>query len=89
MTDFLSEKLGIYHIGSFLQVHLKEEKSDIWFLIATIAVRPLSAEPVIPISLFGRLTGTFNLRVCAQNLAGRGACADLLVVLCGRFDLSD
>ena len=45
----------------------------------------LSSDPDIPDQFFGNLGGHFEVRVCAVNRAGRGACAETSIVLSGGY----
>ena len=67
----------------YFQVHIQEQ--DVWYFFGCVPVKALSADPNIPDSLLGGLDGTFNLRVCAKNAAGRGVCSEQIVVLHGNF----
>ena len=42
-------------------------------------------EPEIPLDLLSDVAGTFSLRICAKNMAGRGACTETNIVLNGWF----
>ena len=50
------------------EIHIKTEKTDIWYLYQTVNVKTLSSDPQIPENIFGRLGGTFTLRDYAQML---------------------
>ena len=68
-----------------LQVHLKDEISGIWFLLETIQVKPLSAEPdILADNVLKNFRGSFSIRVAARNVAGLGATSELHVVLEGQ-----
>ena len=51
-------------------------------------VLKLSSKPDIPNPLFCNLGGNFEVRVCAVNRAGRGACAEKSIVLPGGYLLT-
>ena len=65
------------------EVHIKPDGCNTWYLFKQIEVKYLSSDPVIPDNLFGRLGGTFHLRVYSKNLSGLGAASDLTVDLGG------
>ena len=67
-----------------MQVHIKDEISGNWFLLETIQVKPLSAEPdILADNVLKNLSGSFSIRVAARNVAGLGAISELHVVLEG------
>ena len=60
-------------------------ETEDWFLVITIPVKPLSAEPDISGgSLLSDLNGSFSIRVAARNMSGLGACNELIVNLQGQ-----
>jgi hypothetical protein len=73
------------NFSCFKQIDLREGDSDVWYLYCQVEVQKLSPEPDIPVQMFGSLCGSFQLRVCAINRSGRGACAEQLLILNGRF----
>ena len=58
-------------------------KAGQWFQYSVIGVKTLSQEPEIPKNVFGRLSGTFDVRVYARNLSGLGSAAEITVKLLG------
>ena len=62
------------------QVHLKPIDNEDWFYFQEIPVQQLSWEPNIKPNFFTGLSGSFFLRVCAKNRAGRGTCSEEILV---------
>ena len=58
------------------QVHLRPTNSHDWGLFREIKTKHLSSEPDIEEKIFASLVGSFDLRVCARNLAGCGVCSN-------------
>ena len=63
---------------------MRSSESEEWGVFCIIGVLHLSSDPDIKASIFSHLTGSCFLRICAETLAGRGACsAQKLVTFSG------
>ena len=72
----------------YYEVHLKEVNTDIWYLYSTIPVKPMTADPVTPDTCLSSLSGCFNLKICARNMAGVGASTEARISLGGQKTFS-
>ena len=64
-----------------IQVHIREQGFDVWYWLCSVPVKALTAVPDIPKNILSGVGGSVYLRVCARNLAGRGACSTQLLVM--------
>ena len=82
----------VYDGGSHIQgyeIHIKSLTSDssTWQMLAKINVAKFSSQPEVPVQLFGRLGGTFLLRIFARSLVGLGPSSEITVNLIGDLPL--
>ena len=63
------------------QVHLRPTNSHDWGLYRELKTKHLSSKPDIKEEIFVSLVGSFDLRVCARNLAGCGVCSKEMSVI--------
>ena len=61
------------------KVHLKPADGLDWGLFQEMSVQHLSCDPLLRPDIFSGLGGSFILRVCAKNRAGRGVCSEEIV----------
>ena len=73
--------IKVLTIICYIQVHIQEQGSAIWYWLCDIPVKSLSTAPDIPGNILAGLGGAIILRVCARNLAGRGICSEQLPVV--------
>ena len=71
LTFLCPEYVGGTRLQGY-EVHIQPDQSDEWYLFLRIPVNSLSSDPDIPENLFGCISGTFQVRVCAETLAGVG-----------------
>ena len=50
---------------------------------SSILVKNLSNEPDVPDMIFDTISGHFQIRVCAESMAGFGPCAEVDATLAG------
>ena len=75
---------NIKYIWVLFKVHLRVEDSEDWYMLMTIPVKPLSAEPDIKAgNVLSELQGSFSIRVAARNVAGLGSTSELKLELQG------
>ena len=63
------------------EVHVMYE--SIWYHLLSVDVKYLSHDPSIPVNMFGRLGGLYNVRVYSRNLSCVGEFAEIVVELSG------